>query len=91
MLNVHFSKKELEQLKNKSYYVEQEKDIITIRNIQGVPVGEIVYIEDSNTIVLMSKTQYYFFESIDGIHEYFGNVYVNFVTTEGGYGQIRLQ
>ncbi len=91
MLNVHFSKKELEQLERSSYYVEQGKDIITIRNIQGVSVGEIVYIKDSNINILMCKTQYYFCRSIDGIHEFLGYVYVNIRTTEGGCGQIRLQ
>ena len=45
MLNINFSKKELTHLKAKGYYVEQEKDIITVRNIKGKAVGEMIYRE----------------------------------------------
>ena len=48
MLNINFSKEELVQLKDKGYYIEQEKDIITVRNIQGKAVGEIVYLEETD-------------------------------------------
>lgn len=90
MLNINFSKEELTQLKAKGYYVEQEKDIITVRNIKGKAVGEIIYREDSNLIILMTRTQVYWCESIDGIHEYFGHVYVNVRPLGGEIGQIRL-
>jgi hypothetical protein len=91
MLNINFSKKELAQLKERGYYVEHEKDIITVRDIQGKAVGEIVSLgEGSNSVILMSKTQVYWCKSIDGIHEYLGYVYVNIRPIEGGIGQIRL-
>lgn len=89
MFNIDFSKDELAQLKKKGYYVEHEKDIITVRDIQGKTIGEMVYLEDSNLIILMSKTQVYWCKSIYGIHEYLGHVYVNFKLLSGD-GQIRL-
>ena len=89
MLNINFSKEELAHLKKKCYYVEHEKDIITVRDIQGKTIGEMFYLEDSNLIILMSKTQVYWCKSIDGIHEYLGHVYVN-VKLLRGIGQVRL-
>lgn len=90
MLNINFCKEELEHLKKNGFYVEQGKDIITIRNIQGETIGEIIYIEEYNLIILMNKDDVHLCKSINGIHEYCEYVYVNIRTSEGIVKKVRL-
>lgn len=90
MFNVNVDERDLKELKEAGYYLENEKNMITIRNMSGRTIGEIIYCEESNTILLMSKREAYWLKKIDGIDTYFGEVYVLIKPVDGGIGRISL-
>lgn len=90
MLNVNFDNQELASLQTEGYYIEEEKDMITIRDIQGKTIGEMVRLKHYNTIILMSKTECLWCKHIIGVELWLERIYVNVITTGGVVTQIKL-
>ncbi|MBQ2938476.1 MAG: hypothetical protein IJE05_06360 [Clostridia bacterium] len=90
MLNVNFGDEELASLQADGYYIEEKKDVITIRDIQGKTIGEMVRLKYNNTIILMSQTECIWCKTIIGIETWLGHLYVHVITTGGVVAQIKL-
>lgn len=64
MINVNVTNRQLEELLLDGYVIEHEKNLITIRNLYGKAMAEIIYIEETNEILLNTEGKFIWCASI---------------------------
>lgn len=57
MINVNINERHLEELLLDGFLLEHGQNTLTIRNGEGKPLAEIIYIEETNDILIMDDTR----------------------------------
>lgn len=57
MINVNINEEHLKELLADGFLLEHGENTLTIRNGEGKPLAEIIYIEETNDILIMDDTR----------------------------------
>ena len=77
MFNVNLDERDFLGIKKKGYYIEHGKNIITIRKSDGSPMIEIIYMEETNELLVMTKNIFHWYKKIRHISPFVGGLVID--------------
>lgn len=67
MINVNIKERILEKLKDSNYILEHRSKQLSIRGFFGEPLCEIIYLEETNEILVMTETTFKYGKKVESI------------------------
>lgn len=76
MFNVSLSEENLKKMQEKLYVIEHSTEMISIRGERGETLGEIIFIEESNEILVMTEDEVKWGKKIENIEVFYDNIVI---------------
>ena len=67
MMNVNIKERILEKLKDSNYILEHRSKQLSIRGFFGEPLCEIIYLEETNEILVMTETTFKYGKKVESL------------------------
>ena len=67
MVNVDIKERSLEKLKDNNYILEHRSNQLTIRGFYGKTLCEVIYLEETNAIIVMTEDTFKYGKKVESI------------------------
>lgn len=84
MINVNIKERILEKLKDSNYILEHRSKQLSIRGFFGEPLCEIIYLEETNEILVMTETTFKYGKKVESIEFDINQGFIIYLSSEMG-------
>ncbi len=84
MVNVDIKERSLEKLKDNNYILEHRSKQLSIRGVFGEPLCEMIYLEETNEILVMTETTFKYGKKVESIELDTNQGFIVFLSSEIG-------
>lgn len=84
MINVNIKERILEKLKDSNYILEHRSKQLSIRGFFGEPLCEMIYLEETNEILVMTETTFKYGKKVESIEFDINQGFIIYLSSEMG-------
>jgi len=84
MINVNIRESVLGKLKDNNYILEHRSKQLSIRGFFGEPLCEMIYLEETNEILVMTETTFKYGKKVESIEFDINQGFIVFLSSEIG-------